>query len=192
MIFSLTKNDARARVVIISFSIIVFVAVTVLERVTLDVDLGFDKKILPFINAMINTVVALLLIGGLITAKNGKYEIHRKIMTTALLLSVLFLVVYILHHLFSGSTLYGDIDKNGIVTDVEKMQAGFARKIYIFLLSTHIILAGISLPFILFTAYRALISENAKHRKMAKYTWPMWFYVAATGPIVYWMISPYY
>ncbi|HZG99815.1 MAG TPA: DUF420 domain-containing protein [Flavisolibacter sp.] len=192
MIFSLTKNDARARVVIISFSIIVFVAVTVLERVTLDVDLGFDKKILPFINAMINTVVALLLIAGLITAKNGKYEIHRKIMTTALLLSVLFLVVYILHHLFSGSTLYGDIDKNCIVTDVEKMQAGFARKIYIFLLSTHIILAGISLPFILFTAYRALISENAKHRKMATYTWPMWFYVAATGPIVYWMISPYY
>jgi putative membrane protein len=192
MIFSLRKNDARARVLIISFSIIVFIAVTILERITLDVDLGFNPKIFATINAFINTIVSLLLIAGLISAKNGRYEIHKKIMLTAMVLSVLFLVSYILHHLFSGSTLYGDLDKDGIVTDMEKAEAGVARKFYIVLLSTHIMLAGLSLPFILFTAYRALIGENARHRQMAKYTWPMWFYVAASGPIVYWMISAYY
>jgi putative membrane protein len=143
-------------------------------------------------NAFINTLVSVLLIAGLITAKNGKYDTHKKIMLTAMILSVIFLVSYILHHLFSGSTLYGDINKDGMVSDLEKSEAGVSRTFYMILLGTHILLAGISLPFILFTAYRALINENIKHRKLAKYTWPMWFYVAASGPIVYWMISAYY
>jgi len=107
-------------------------------------------------------------------------------------LSVLFLVSYILHHLFAGSTLFGDIDRNGIVSGEEKTEAGLLRYIYFFILGTHIVLAGISLPYILFTAYRALIGENATHRKLAKITWPIWFYVAVTGPIVYWLISQYY
>jgi putative membrane protein len=192
MISSLPKNDAKARVLIISFSVIVFVAVTVLERISLDVDLGFDPKIFSTMNAFINTLVSVLLIAGLITAKNGKYDTHKKIMLTAMILSVIFLVSYILHHLFSGSTLYGDINKDGMVSDLEKSEAGVSRTFYMILLGTHILLAGISLPFILFTAYRALINENIKHRKLAKYTWPMWFYVAASGPIVYWMISAYY
>jgi putative membrane protein len=192
MISSLPKNDAKARVLIISFSVIVFVAVTVLERISLDVDLGFDPKIFSTMNAFINTLVSVLLIAGLITAKYGKYDTHKKIMLTAMILSVIFLVSYILHHLFSGSTLYGDINKDGMVSDLEKSEAGVSRTFYMILLGTHILLAGISLPFILFTAYRALINENIKHRKLAKYTWPMWFYVAASGPIVYWMISAYY
>jgi putative membrane protein len=79
-----------------------------------------------------------------------------------------------------------------ILSEAEKLAAGSVRYIYYVLLGTHIILAGIVLPFILFTAYRALIGENAAHRKLAKITWPMWFYVAVTGPIVYLMISPYY
>jgi len=191
MTFSLTKDDRKARILIFSFSIVVFVAVTLLERVTLDVDLGFDPIVFAWINAGINSVVSVLLLIGLFTAKNRKYETHRKVMMTAMILSVLFLVSYILHHLFAGSTLYGDINKDGIVSAAEKTEAGMLRTIYIILLSTHIVLAGISLPIILFTAYRALISENAKHRKLAKVTWPMWFYVAVTGPIVHLMISVY-
>jgi putative membrane protein len=113
-------------------------------------------------------------------------------MLTAMGLSVLFLLSYICHHLFSGSTLYGDVDKNGVVSAAEKLEAGSMRLVYFFVLGTHILLAGISLPFILFTAYRALISENATHRKLAKITWPIWFYVALSGPIVYIMISRYY
>ena len=186
------KNDRLARILIILFSIIVFVAVTALERVTLDVQLGFDPHIFALANAIINSVVSLLLLAGLYTAKTRQITAHRNIMLTAIGLSVVFLITYILHHLFAGSTWYGDIDHNGKVDDFEKTEAGMMRYVYFFLLGTHILLAGISLPFILFTAYRALIGEYSLHRKIARITWPMWFYVAITGPLVYLMISAYY
>lgn len=192
MNFTLDKNDKKARVLIFSFSAIVFIAVTVLEKVTLPVDLGFDPHLLALINAIINSIVAVLLVAGLITAKQRNFAVHKKIMLTAMALSVLFLITYIAHHLFAGSTWYGDTDKNEIVDEAEKATAGISRIIYFILLGTHILLAGISLPFILFTAYRALINENPQHRRLAKITWPMWFYVAVTGPVVYWMISKYY
>ena len=192
MSLTLQKNDKKARVLIFTFSAIVFVVVTLLEKVTLDVDLGFDPHLLALVNASINSVVAVLLVAGLISAKRGAYETHRKIMLAAIFLSVLFLITYIAHHLFAGSTWYGDTDKNGTVDEIEKAIAGTSRIVYFFLLGTHILLAGVSLPFILFTAYRALINENDKHRKIAKITWPLWFYVAVTGPLVYWMISKYY
>jgi putative membrane protein len=192
MSISLQKNDHKANWLIWVFSVVVFLAVTILERVTLNVDLPFDPHLLALVNAVINSVVAVLLVAGLFSAKAKKFTTHKNIMLFAIGLSVIFLVTYILHHLFAGSTLYGDIDRNGIVDDAEKAAAGSLRYIYYFLLSTHILMAGISLPFILFTAYRALIGENARHRKIAKKTWPMWFYVAVTGPVVYWMISRYY
>ena len=192
MNLTLPKNDKKARILILSFSAFVFVAVTALERITLQVELGFDPHVFALASAAINSVVAVLLVAGLISAKNGSYKTHRNIMLTAILLSVLFLIFYIAHHLFSGSTLYGDLDKNGIVEESEVAAAGSMRLFYRVLLSTHILLAGISLPFILFSAYRALTNENAAHRRLAKITWPMWFYVAVTGPIVYWMISRFY
>jgi putative membrane protein len=192
MSLTLQKNDRLAKGLIYTFSLVVFVAVTVLERVTLDVNLGFDPHILALVNAVINSIVSVLLVAGLVTAKRGAYDTHRKIMMAAIFLSVLFLITYIAHHLFAGSTWYGDADKNGIVTEAEKAAAGASRYIYFFILGTHILLAGISLPFILFTAYRALTGENARHRRIAKITWPMWFYVAVTGPVVYLMISQYH
>jgi putative membrane protein len=192
MNISLQKNDRLANWLIWIFSIVVFVDVTALERVTLDVDLGFNPHVFALMNAVINSIVAVLLLAGLFTAKARKLTAHKNIMLIAISLSVIFLVTYILHHLFAGSTLYGDLDKNGIVDDAEKLAAGYMRYVYFFLLSTHIVLAGVSLPFILFTAYRGLIDERPQHRKIAKATWPLWFYVAVTGPIVYWMISKYY
>jgi putative membrane protein len=192
MALTITKNDKKARTIILAFSIIVFIAVTALERITLNVNLDFDEHIFARINAVINSMVALLLIAGIITAKNRRYTTHKYIMLTAMTLSVLFLVSYILHHLFAGSTFFGDIDRNGIVSDKEKTEAGILRYIYFFILGTHITLAGVSLPYILFTAYRALIGENATHRKLAKITWPMRFYVAVTGPVIYFLISRYY
>ena len=192
MNLTIQKNDRKASILIIIFSVVVFVAVTVLERVTLNVNLGFNPHFFALINAAINSIVAVLLVVGLIAAKRRAYTTHKNIMLTAITLSVLFLITYILHHLFAGSTWYGDADKNGVVDAAEKASAGSMRYIYFFLLGTHILLAGVSLPFILFTAYRALINENAKHRRIAKITWPMWFYVALTGPIVYAMISRYY
>ena len=192
MNLTLEKNDKKWRYLIIGFSVVVFAAVTALERVTLNVSLGFNPHLLALINAVINSIVAVLLVAGLITAKQRAYQIHKNIMLAAMGLSIIFLITYIAHHLFAGSTLYGDTDKNGIVDATEVARVGTMRTVYRILLSTHILLAGISLPFILFTAYRALINENAAHRRLAKLTWPLWFYVAVTGPVVYWMISKYY
>jgi putative membrane protein len=78
------------------------------------------------------------------------------------------------------------------LSEAEKINAGPTRMIYYFVLGTHIPLAGVVLPFILFTAYRALIGEFDKHKKLVRITWPVWFYVAVTGVIVYLMIRPYY
>jgi len=188
----ITKNDRRARVIIFSFSIVVFLLVSALGKYKLNVDLGFDEHIFAKANAIINSIVAVLLLAGLFCARTRRYTTHRNIMLTAMALSVLFLLSYVLHHLFAGEARFGDINHDGIVSEAEKVAAGSVRYFYYVLLSTHILLAGIVLPFILFTAYRALINENAEHRKLAKITWPIWFYVAVTGPVVYLMISPYY
>ncbi|MEJ7684638.1 MAG: DUF420 domain-containing protein [Segetibacter sp.] len=102
------------------------------------------------------------------------------------------MVSYIAHHLLAGEARFGDINHDGLLSSEEKLQAGTRRVFYLLLLSTHIVLAAIILPFILFTAYRALTSEWPAHKKLAKYTWPLWLYVAVTGPIVYYLISPYY
>ena len=172
------RNDRKAHRVIWIFSAIVFIAITVLSRVKLDVDLGFDMHLFARINAILNSCVAILLIVALIAVKTKKYETHKRIMLFAMLLSVLFLVSYICHHLFTGETVYGG--------------QGTSRSIYYFVLFTHIPLAGLILPFILFTAYRGLTANWSGHRKLARITWPIWLYVAITGVIVYWMISPYY
>ena len=105
---------------------------------------------------------------------------------------MLFLLSYIAHHLLAGETKFGDLNHDGILGVEEKLQAGNLRLIYYFLLITHIPLAAIILPFILFTAYRAMTGEFARHKKLTRYTWPLWFYVAVTGVVIYCMISPYY
>ncbi len=186
------KNDKKARILIFLFSIIVFTAIMVLSRVKLNVNLGFDVHLFAKANAIINSGVALLLIAGLIAVKSKRYLLHKRIMLVAMFLSIVFLVSYICHHLFAGETRFGDINHDGILGDEEKAAAGSMRIIYYILLGTHIPLAGIILPFILFTAYRALIGEFNRHKKLVRITWPIWFYVAVTGVAVYWMISPYY
>jgi len=188
----LKKNDRRASVLIIIFSIIVFAAVVLLSRVKLELDLGFDIHLFALLNAWINSCVAILLILALIVVKKRKYETHKKLMLTAMVLSIIFLLSYISHHLLAGDTRFGDINHDGIVTEAEKAGAGSLRIIYYIILGTHIPLAGLILPFILFTAYRALIGEYPEHKKLARITWPVWFYVAVTGVAVYLMISPYY
>jgi len=186
------KNDKKARILIFSFSAFIFAAIMVLGRVKLDINPGFDVHLFAKANAIINSAVAILLIVALIAVKSKNYLLHRNLMMTAMFLSVLFLVSYIGHHLFAGETRFGDVNHDGMVTDVEKAAVGSSRMIYYILLGTHIPLAGIILPFILFSAYRALTGEFDKHKKLVRITWPIWFYVAVTGVAVYWMISPYY
>ena len=188
----LAKNDKKAWVFIGIVSVVVFAAVVLLSKITVNVDLGFDPHVFAAISATINSLVSVLLVAGLISVKRKNYLVHKKIMLAAMILSILFLVSYICHHLFAGDTKFGDLDHNGIVTDAEKAEAGGIRLFYYIILLTHIPLAGIILPFILFTAYRGLIAEWPQHRKLARITWPVWLYVAVTGVFVYLLISPYY
>ena len=188
----LIKNDKRAKAFIWAVSIIVFMAVAFLTKVKLNANLGFNPHIFAAINAMINSIVAVLLLVALLAVKAKRYLLHKNIMLAAIILSVLFLISYICHHLLSGDTKYGDINHDGILSLDEKTLAGSMRYIYYFILITHIPLAGIILPFILFTAYRALTGDYEKHKRLVRITWPIWFYVAVSGVVVYLMISPYY
>lgn len=188
----LEKNDKKAWWLIGIFSFVVFAAVVVLGRVKLDVNPGFDIHVFAKANAIINSAVTLLLAAGLITVKQRKYELHKKIMFTAMILSVLFLVSYICHHLLAGDTRFGDLDHDGVVNEAEKAKVTGLRTFYYIILGTHIPLAAIILPFVLFTAYRAMIAEFPRHKKLARITWPIWFYVSVTGVLVYLLISPYY
>ena len=174
----LKKNDKQARLLILTVSFVVFAAVVFLSRFTLQVDLGFDVHVFALANAVINSIVTILLIWAFVAVKGRNYELHKKLMLWAMGLSVLFLVSYIAHHLLAGETKFGG--------------AGAMKGIYYFILATHIPLAAIILPFILFTAYRGLTGEFANHRKLSKYTWPLWLYVSITGVLVYMFISPYY
>lgn len=188
----LKQNDKKARIIIWLISIIVFCGIAFLTGIKLKTDLNFDPHIFATFNAIANSFVAVLLVAGLLAVKSGKYHLHKKIMVAAILLSVLFLVSYVCHHLLSGETKYGDLNHNNILSADEKTLAGPLRYVYYFILITHIPLAGIILPFILFTSYRALSGEYEKHKKLARITWPIWFYVAISGVAVYLLISPYY
>jgi putative membrane protein len=172
------RNDKKARWLIFGVSVLVFIAILALGRTKLDVELGFDEHIFAKINAGINSTVTLLLIAALIAVLRKKYLLHKYLMVSALVLSSLFLISYICHHLFAGETKFGG--------------EGTARYIYYFILGTHIVLAAVILPFILFTTYRAMIGDWKKHRRSGWITWPIWLYVAITGVLVYFMISPYY
>ncbi len=175
----LQKNDRLAKIIIWTLSIVVFVVVVALDRITPPpFPFDFDVHYLALGIAVINSIVAICLLLGLMYAKNKKFEAHKKVMFLAIILSIFFLVFYIAHHLFAGSTKYGG--------------EGIIKYVYYTILITHIFLAAVILPFILFTAYRSLIGEYERHKKIARYTWPIWFYVAITGVILYVMIQPYY
>jgi len=156
------------------------------------IDLGLNTKMLPLFHAILNSTTAILLLASLYFIKNGRIRAHRAANLTAVLLSAIFLVSYIIYHATNPSVRFGDIDHNGILSDDEKLKAGSLRYVYYFILSSHIILSGIIVPFVLFTLQRAFQEKFEKHKKLARITWPIWFYVAVTGVVVYLMVSPYY
>lgn len=189
---TMIRNDKKARWLIGVFSVVVFGVIVMLGNFQLKVDLGFDIHIFAKANAVINSLVSVLLIAALVAVKQKKYLLHKRIMMTAMVFSILFLVSYIAHHLLSGDTRFGDVNHDGIADEAEKLAVGGLRMVYFILLITHIFLAAIILPFILFTAYRGLTGDYQKHKKLSRITWPIWLYVSLTGPVVYLMISPYY
>ena len=133
---------------------------------------------LPPIYASINGLTAVLLLIAVWAIKNGKRTTHQRLMTTCIFLSLLFLLMYVAYHMTSDSTPYGG--------------TGFLRYIYFFILISHIALSIIVIPLVLKTYARAYLKKYEKHKKLARITFPIWFYVALSGVIVYLMISPYY
>jgi putative membrane protein len=160
---------------IIALSIVIPLAVALLFRVKIE---GFDFSFLPGIYASINGITAVLLIIAVWAIKNKKRSLHEALMKTCIGLSASFLVMYILYHMTSDSTIYGG--------------TGVVRYVYYFILISHILLSVIITPLVLFTFSRALSGNFERHRALARFTFPIWLYVAVTGVIVYLMISPYY
>ncbi|MBT8321336.1 MAG: DUF420 domain-containing protein, partial [Eudoraea sp.] len=126
----------------------------------------------------INGATAVLLIAAVIAIKNGKQRLHQNLMTSCIVLSVVFLLMYVAYHMTSDSTPYGG--------------EGWLRYVYFFILITHIMLSIVIIPLVLKTYARAYLKKFEQHRKIAKITFPIWLYVAITGVVVYLMISPYY
>lgn len=165
---------------IIIVSILIPLVVALLFSVKLK-DLGFDVEplsFLPPIYATINGITAVVLVAGVLAIKNGKRKLHEQFMTTAIALSVAFLVMYVAYHMTSDSTKFGG--------------EGMIRNVYFFILISHILLSIAVIPLVMITYVRALAEKFDKHKKIAKITFPIWLYVAVTGVVVYLMISPYY
>ena len=143
--------------------------------------LGFDVQpltFLPPIYATINGITAVLLVIAVWAIKNGRRELHERLVKIAVGCSVAFLAMYVAYHMTSESTKYGG--------------EGIIRYIYYFILITHILLSIVVIPFVLVTYVRGISGSFDRHRKIAKITFPLWLYVAVTGVVVYLMISPYY
>ena len=158
------------------FSAIVLLLVGMMRRIKIDTSIDFS--FLPPLHASLNALVAVLLIAALFFIKKGDIEKHKKAIITAMIFSGLFLLSYVVYHTTTEETRY--------------CQEGAIRYVYFFFLITHVILAAVSLPFILFTFIRGFTYQIEAHRKMAKWVWPIWFYVAITGPICYIMLAPCY
>jgi putative membrane protein len=161
---------------IVALSIIIPVAVAVLFGIP-KVD-GYNTKFLPPIYATINGLTAVLLVISVQAIRRGKRSLHELLMKLCIGLSALFLVMYIVYHITNEPTSYGG--------------EGVLRYVYFFILISHILLSICVIPFVLFTFARALTGKFQRHKELAKYTYPLWLYVAVTGVIVYFMISPYY
>lgn len=165
---------------IVVLSVVIPLAVAALFGINLR-ELGFDVEpltFLPPIYAGINGLTAIVLVVAVIAIKNKRRKLHENLMKFAIVLSVAFLVMYVAYHMTSDSTKFGG--------------DGAIKYIYFFILITHILLSVVIIPFVLITYVRAISNNIERHKKIAKITFPMWLYVAVTGVIVYFMISPYY
>ncbi len=171
-----TVKNKNIRKIITIISIVLPLAVAALFVIKID---GVDLSFLPKIYAGINALTAVLLILALVFVKQRKLKLHENVIKICMVLSILFLLCYVAYHMTSDSTKYGNPDAT-------------ARLTYFLLLITHIILSVAVIPMVLFSYLHAWEGNFEKHKKLTKITWPIWFYVAVSGVIVYLMISPYY
>jgi len=147
---------------------------------------------LPMINAFLNGSCTILLLFSLWAIKKRNIELHKKLNLTAFLFSTVFLLSYVTAHYFIPDTKYGDIDHDGIMSAAESTAVSGIKLIYVIVLLTHIFLAVAVLPMILLSFYYGLTDQREKHKKLTRFSYPIWLYVTVTGVVVYLMVSPYY
>jgi putative membrane protein len=157
-------------------TVAVLFLVGLMRQVKLDIGLTLD--FLPPVHAILNSTVAILLVVAIIMIKQGRITAHKNAITAAMVCSALFLLCYVAYHFTTPETKFGG--------------EGVMRTVYFALLISHIALAAISFPLILFTWIFGFTRQDQRHRKFSKITFPMWLYVAVTGPICYLMLRPYY
>ena len=169
---------------------VVLLLVGVMRRVKIPspVDFGF----LPPIHATLNAVTALLLVGALVAIKRRRVDLHRNRIAASLGASTLFLLSYVAYHFTKTEVLFGDADHDGVLSAAERLAVAGVRPLYLVLLASHIVLAAAVLPFVLMTFTRAYTKQFARHKAMARWVFPLWLYVAVTGPACYLMLRPYY
>ncbi|WP_080238114.1 DUF420 domain-containing protein [Spirosoma rigui] len=171
-------QEQKASRVINILSIAIPIAVAVMLGIRQKVDLGSWTSYLPHVNAVINSITAVLLLMGLYFIRRKNVVAHKRTMLSAFVLGSLFLVCYILYHITHESTPFGG--------------QGWIRPIYYFLLISHIVLSIVVVWFVLRAVYFALSGQIARHKRTVKYTFPIWLYVSITGVVVYLLIAPYY
>lgn len=181
--------EKKYKKLVIVLSIVIPVVIATLFRIKVE---GYDLSVLPPIYASINALTAVTLIASLLAIKSGNQETHKKLMLVALGLSLMFLVCYVLYHLTSDSTIFGDLNHDGTRDAIETQKIGSLRFVYLFVLLTHILLSMIVLPLVMMTYLKGWAGNLSSHRKWAKFTFPIWLYVAVSGVIVFLMIRPYY
>lgn len=159
-------------------AVVLILGMNYIPRSTTGTIAGVDLTILPLLNAVFNGIAFILLICSLVMIKKRNIKAHKNFIFGAFAATILFLISYLTYHAMAGSTSFGG--------------EGFIVYAYYFILITHIVLATALLPLSLFTLGKGLNMEVAKHRRIARWTMPIWLYVSLTGVIVYLMISPYY
>ena len=184
-----SELEKKYRPYVIVASILVPVVVALLFGIKIE---GFDTEFLPPIYASLNGITAITLVLAVISIKKGNRRSHYRLMTFAVICSLLFLVGYVTYHITSDTTYYGDLNHD------HKLQAGELEAIrgsaivYYFILISHIMLSIMVIPLVMMTYLKGWANNLESHRKWAKITFPAWLYVAVSGVLVYLMISPYY
>lgn len=169
------SEEKKYNKLIVALSVVIPLAVAILFGVKIELEL---PVFLPPIYASINAITALLLVLAVLAVKKGNIKRHELLMKIAIGCSLVFLVLYVLYHMTSDSTKF--------------LGEGFVKYVYYAILISHIVLSIAVIPFVLITYVRGITNQIELHKKIAKYTFPLWLYVAVTGVVVYLMISPYY
>jgi len=188
------KNDKSIRIAIWITTIVICTAVAVLQMKLFpkpEITPSFIFK-LPMLNAILNGSCSVLLIFSLWAIKKRNIPLHRKLNLTAFLFSSLFLISYVTAHYFIPDTRYGDMDHNGMLDAAESAAVAGIKPVYLVILLSHILLAVVVFPMVLLSFYYGLTDQRAKHKKLTRFSYPIWLYVTVTGVVVYLMISPYY